>query len=273
MTMLRINHVRHRCLIMVSGSLISTVANRNRLLPSTAIRAARAFFQPVASNPYENDQSLEYSFRARRFARVQSLLDDIMREKEHVEILDMGGTETYWRIGREFIRRHRSRLHITLINPQEQTVSDRDLFSASRESAVDPQLMAERRFDLVHSNSVIEHVGSWSEFELFARNTRRLAPRYFVQTPNFWFPYEPHFRFPGFQYLPKRLRAELLTRFQLGFFDRIGSLEEAREIVHYHRLLSTREMATLFPDGEVVHEKWMGVNKSIMAIRSEPPLT
>lgn len=235
-----------------------------------AIRAARSFIQPVASNPYDDERSLEFQFRSRRFARVQTLLLDIMRDKGRVEILDLGGTETYWHIGRDFIREHRSRLHITLLNNQHQVVSDRGLFSTRRESAIDPGLLQEQRFDLVHSNSVIEHVGAWREFELFADNVRRLAPRYFVQTPNFWFPYEPHFRFPGFQYLPRRARAELLMRYRLGFFNRVASLEEAMDIVHHHRLLSTREMTKLFPDAQMHHEKWIGTSKSIMAVRSRP---
>ena len=130
--------------------------------------------------------------------------------------------------------------------------------------------MKDHHFDLVHSNSVIEHVGSWPDFETFARNVRRLAPRYFVQTPNYWFPYEPHFRFPGFQYLPRLVRAALLNQFELGFFSRVDTTEEALHIVDHHRLLSSREMSTLFPDSEIHHEVWKGFRKSLMAIRSQP---
>lgn len=238
------------------------------MLPPSACNLARSLIFPLREDPYDNRDSLEFRFRARRFEKVRALIEDILAEKGSARILDLGGTETYWRIGQEFLNEHRSRLQITLLNPQPQFISDKLLFVASQESATNPGLLDVQRFDLVHANSVIEHVGDWPEFEIFARNVRRLAPRYFVQTPNYWFPYEPHYRFPGFQYLPSTLRAKLLMHFELGFFSQIESFDEALDVVHHHRLLSTREMATLFPDGIIHRERWMGFDKSIMAIRS-----
>lgn len=222
---------------------------------------------PRRADPYTNAKSLEFGFRARRFAHIRRLIEDILAERGYAEILDLGGTETYWKIGADFIRGNRDRLRFTVVNTEPQEVADAGLFEFVEESAADPGLFPGRQFDLVHSNSVIEHVGDWANMEAFAVNARRLAPRYYVQTPNYWFAYEPHFRFAGFQYLPKRVRAALIMRFALGFFQRIGSLEEAMDIIHHHRLLSTREMAGLFPDGRIVHEKIAGLNKSIIAIR------
>ena len=222
---------------------------------------------PVKADPYSNSQSIEFRFRARRFAHVQRLIETILSERGRADIIDLGGTETYWRIGADFIRANRHRLSITLVNPDPQAIQDREVFSFREGSATDRALYADRSFDLVHSNSVIEHVGDWRDFEDFAANARRLAPRYYIQTPNYWFPYEPHFRCPGFQYLPAAARARLIMRFSLGFFRRIAERAEADDIIRHHRLLSTREMAALFPDGHVFHEKAFGLNKSVIATR------
>jgi hypothetical protein len=222
-------------------------------------------------DPYSNSRSIEFRFRIKRFAHVQRLIEAAITERGRADILDLGGTETYWRIGADFIRANRHRLSITMINPEPQPVSDRDIFSFREGSATDRALYADHSFDLIHSNSVIEHVGSWQAFEDFAANARRLAPRYYVQTPNHWFPYEPHFRFAGFQYLPAEMRTRLIMRFSLGFFRRIDNRAEADDIIRHHRLLSTREMRGLFPDAEVFHEKAFGLNKSIIAMRDRAP--
>jgi hypothetical protein len=111
--------------------------------------------------------------------------------------------------------------------------------------------------------------GPHGDMEMFAWNVRRLAPRYYVQTPNFWFPYEPHFRFPGFQYLPVSLRTHLIMAASLGFFPRITDRSQAREIVRTHQLISGRRMRELFPDATISFEKFWGLNKSVIAIREK----
>lgn len=230
-----------------------------------------ALFRPTA-DPYADKASLEFRFRARRFAQVRSLIDAVIAERGFCRIVDLGGTEKYWLIGEDFIRAHRTRLSIALVNNESGSVHDRGLFEFVHASATDPHLFAGRNFDLVHSNSVIEHVGRWPDMQAFAANVRRLAPRYFIQTPNYWFPYEPHFRFPGFQYLPESARRALIMRYALGFFRRIEHHAEARDIIEHHRLLGSRQMSRLFPDARVTFEKVAGLNKSIMATRSEAPV-
>ena len=225
---------------------------------------------PVRDDPYRNRASIEFGFRSKRFEAVRRLIEASIAEKGSADILDLGGTETYWLVGEDFIRANRSRLRITMVNTETVEIDQKGLFEFVLGSATDPDLFRGRRFDIVHSNSVIEHVGIWRDMQAFAANTRRLAPRYYVQTPNYWFPYEPHFRTPGFQYLPERVRAALIMRFSLGFFDRVADRAVADDIIYHHRLLSTRQMRTLFPDAGVSHEKFARLNKSIIAVRDRP---
>src|SRR6266705_2619166 len=45
----------------------------------------------------------------------------------------------------------------------------------------------DRAFDVVFSNAVIEHVGTFEKQAEFAEECRRVGRGYFVQTPNKWF--------------------------------------------------------------------------------------
>ncbi|WP_295810673.1 SAM-dependent methyltransferase [uncultured Nitratireductor sp.] len=222
---------------------------------------------PGKKSPYKDPQSLEFNFRTKRFQNVRPLIEDALAEKRQVRILDLGGTEEYWKIGAEFLKENRHQIKITLLNLEAEQVEDNGMFEALSGDAADPALFAGEAFDLVHSNSVIEHVGSWERMGQFARNTKRLSKRYFVQTPNYWFPFEPHFRMPGFQYLPKATKIALVRRFQLGFFPRTPDRAEACDLVEHNTLISTRQMRRLFDDGHIMLEKFAFLNKSIMAMR------
>ena len=122
-------------------------------------------------------------------------------------------------------------------------------------------------FDIVHSNSVIEHLGGPGLRLAFAAEVRRLAPSYFVQTPNFWFPVEPHFMFPVIHWLPEGLRADLLARMPLGIYRRAESRGDALRAVRAICLLTRRQMAELFPDGRILTERLALLPKSLVAVR------
>jgi SAM-dependent methyltransferase len=117
---------------------------------------------------------------------------------------------------------------------------------------------ADAEFPLAFSSSVIEHIPKELQ-PAFASEIRRVSDRYYVQTPNRWFPIEPHYQFPLFQFFPERLQRWLNARFTLGWREK-GSWEEAN-------LLSAGDLRRLFPDGEVHREKFLGLTKSLMFVR------
>lgn len=125
---------------------------------------------------------------------------------------------------------------------------------------------ADDEFDLVYANSVIEHVGGLHDQRNMAEEVRRVGRHHFIQTPNYWFPIEPHFLAPGFQYWPRRLRAWSITKWDLGpygtgTFDMDGAYECIDEV----RLLRRRELESLFPGSVLWEEKVLGLVKSFVA--------
>ncbi|WP_375461788.1 class I SAM-dependent methyltransferase [uncultured Enterovirga sp.] len=204
------------------------------------------------------------AFRRRRFAAFLALVDDVVRERGRCRVLDLGGGVSYW-LGLEQAWRDRP-VHVTLVNLASEPVPDGRFESLAGDACSLPDY-PDDAFDIVHSNSVIEHVGSWSNKKRMAAEVRRLAPRYFVQTPNYWFPIEPHFRTPAIHWLPRPWQRRLVMRSALGFHPRAESLDEADRILADASLLDGREMAELFPDGRILRERFCGLTKSLIAIR------
>jgi hypothetical protein len=122
----------------------------------------------------------------------------------------------------------------------------------------------DQEFDVVFSNSVIEHVGTFADQQAMASEVRRVGRRYFVQTPNKYFPIEPHFLVPGFQFLPVRLRAGWLARRRIGWYPKAASYEAALAEVTQIRLLSLSEFQRLFPEGQLFRERFFGLTKSFV---------
>lgn len=118
---------------------------------------------------------------------------------------------------------------------------------------------ADGEFPVVFSNSVIEHIPRALQ-PAFAAEVRRVGRRYFVQTPNRYFPVEPHYQLPLFQFLPGRVQRALNRRFSLGWREK-GHWEEIN-------LLSARDLRRLFPDGELRRERLFGMTKSLMMVRA-----
>lgn len=223
------------------------------------------------ADPYLSTNTLESRFRSRRFEIFRPLLEAALAEKEFVEIVDLGGTEIYWNIARDFLDSHRGRIRITLVNLEHVEVKDHTLFRSLIGDACDPDLFEDNSFDFVHSNSVIEHVGDWSRVEMFAGNVLRLGKRHYVQTPNFWFPLEPHFRMFAYQWLPVWLRTWMLTRWNLGFYAREPDWNKALDVVRSINLLNNGEMQRLFAGSVSRRERIAGLAKSNLVLGTTYP--
>jgi SAM-dependent methyltransferase len=82
---------------------------------------------------------------------------------------------------------------------------------------------ADGEFDLVYCSSVIEHVAP-SRREAFAAELRRVGRGWFVQTPAFSFPVEPHALLPFAHWLPVALRKRYWRLGAAGGWEEISLL-------------------------------------------------
>jgi hypothetical protein len=106
----------------------------------------------------------------------------------------------------------------------------------------------DQAFDVTFANSVIEHINTLEGQARFAREIQRTGRRFFVQTPNRWFPIEPHYLLPGFHFLPVAVQRWLHTHFNIGTmrkWDPFGAI----------RLMTRRELQHLFPTATLVPER------------------
>lgn len=213
----------------------------------------------------ENPDSLSNRLRQRRFAAFEELLAAAhARGAAPVRVLDVGGNHYFWEqrglAGDE-------RYHFTTLDLGPQPAQKHANVVPVRGDATAMAEYADNSFDIVFSNSVIEHVGSRDAQLAMAKEVQRLAPAYYVQTPNYWFPIEPHFLAPGWQWLPRSLRIAIVRRRKVGHIGPLPSIGDAAAAVDEIRLLKRSDMQRFFPDAELTYERVGGVTKSFVAIR------
>ena len=124
-----------------------------------------------------------------------------------------------------------------------------------------PTSIRQDEFDLVYSNSVIEHVGGHQRSLKFAEQVHALADFHWIQTPWRYFPIEPHWVCPGFQFLPIPARVRLARRWPMGCYRDAESLSDPIGTVLSVNLLSITEMHRYFPSSLLVRERVSGADE------------
>ena len=191
--------------------------------------------------------------RLRRFARTFGVCGS-------TTVLDLGGDEYYWH----------------WLSPcPTVTVANLEARDLRRDAM--PWVQADGRllpfedgtFDVVYCNSVIEHLPDEPSRDAMAREIARVGRGYCVQTPNRWFPVEAHTLTPGFHFLPRSWQVRLARNFTVwGWLQRPGR-DEARGFVENTQLLAEKDMHRAFPDATIERERFLGLTKSISAIRKQ----
>lgn len=199
------------------------------------------------------------NMRKKRIALFESLISHLSRP---LHILDVGGEERFW----EIVGLVDEDAKILLYNVTPSEVKYSTLTSMVGD-ARDMRQFTDKQFQIVFSNSVIEHVGTYAQQQQMAEEVKRVGERYYVQTPNRYFPIEPHFLFPFFQFLPLSVRIFLVTHFNVGWRGRISDKQEALQAVKEIRLLTESELKYLFPGANIYKEKFFGLTKSFIVYK------
>jgi hypothetical protein len=168
---------------------------------------------------------------------------ELMRVTASTTVLDVGGTPDIWALAPV-------RPRVVFLNePREEarsTVHADGCRLPFRDGA----------FDVVFSNSVIEHVGDASRQKQFASEVARVGRGYWIQTPNRRFPVELHLLTPFVHWLPRRWQRWIVPRFTVwSLLVRTTADRRAFFLEHYLsqvRLLSSEELGRLFPSAKVL---------------------
>ncbi|KXK61052.1 hypothetical protein AWW66_15600 [Micromonospora rosaria] len=202
------------------------------------------------------------SFGARRRARRAAWLSRTFPDLADMDILDLGGRVENWT--RVPVRP--KRVHVVNLEPLPTELPE--WAEADHADACElPTAIRARRYDLVFSNSVLEHVGGYERRRRMAEAVRDLAPAYWVQTPYRYFPVEPHWVAPGMQFLPLPARVFVARKWPLAY-NPGKPYELAMKQVLNTELIGRAEMRYLFPDAAIRGERLLGMTKSLIAVRT-----
>ena len=216
-----------------------------------------------------------YSTRAR--AKRAALLTKHIKLKPEDRVLDLGGgTGSHFH---SIFPDHRKVIIADVLEDDLKLAREEYGYETVQLPDGDETLpFGDKELDVVFCSSVLEHVTGpkdeveWTKdgahFEAvgrkhqwaFAGEIRRIAKRYYVQTPYRYFIIESHSWLPGIiVFLPRPVLVHLL-RFMNKFWPKQTSPD--------WRLLTMGEFSQMFPDAKIEREKSLGFVKSLMAIKA-----
>ncbi len=213
--------------------------------------------------------SLSNRMRSRRFRLFERLTAPLLESLSRpLRIVDLGGTAGFWKHRGWADRRD---IQITTVNHESVAVGHANIRAIAGD-VTDLGHLAADSFDIAFSNSVIEHLYTPHRQAAMADHLRRLAPAFWLQTPNYWFPMEPHFHVVGWQWMPIGVRKTVIRNRRCGWRGPCPDAEAADAAVREVRLLTRRQLGRLFPDARITAERFGGLVKSWIVHAGFPPV-
>jgi len=191
-----------------------------------------------------------------RGARMR-LFIKIMKPVEGMKIIDLGGQTDIW----DYVE---VPLKITCLNLPGIAMINYETHHDIKYVEGDACDMPNFKFgdfDMVYSNSVIEHVGNIEKRTQFADEVKRLSNNYWIQTPCKGFPIEAHTGMPFWWYYPSWLKKYLINRWSI-------KLPAWTEMVKTTTFVNKEELKTMLPNSDIRTE-WFIFPKSIIVYSNE----
>lgn len=201
-------------------------------------------------------------FRRKRLAELLKIYPNL----ENYSVLDVGGRPFMWDLLKEFHGVAPKRL-VLLNTPSEKLLPESENYTVKIADGC--HLPYENdSFDLVFSNSVIEHVGNKEEMTQFSRECDRVGKHIYIQTPNRWFPVDAHLGVAFIHWLPRPLYKKLCF-LSLRYPFTINNPAEKKNFdleFETTRLLTLGQLKRLFPGNRIVPEKFLFFVKSFVVV-------
>jgi methyltransferase family protein len=193
---------------------------------------------------------------------------------QNAAIIDLGGND-----GGQVARLFPHWKNVTVCDVSEAALAKARArgFATIRADATEGIPAVDRQFDLCFCSSVIEHItgpkaearsmSSGRDFRAvallhqsaFATEIRRISGAYFVQTPHPLFPIESHTWLPALILLLPRAWMLALVKFTNNFWPKKAAPD--------WNLLTRKDLARMFPEAEIVTERFLGLPKSLIVIQ------
>jgi SAM-dependent methyltransferase len=203
-------------------------------------------------------------------ARKLELFDKIMNPTSPMKLLDVGAqihpdnNEV-----RQLIDIYPWKDNISVVNISAEHIATIKRYYPQIEAVVGDACelpWPDKSFDVVYSNAVIEHLGSFEKQKRMAAEIMRVGKRWFVTTPNRWFPFEFHMRLPLVTWL-----------FGDGYL-RIGNIISYNHLRGRYmigvkrsdlRLMSASELRKCFPGSNIIKQRVTFMAETLIAVGGE----
>ncbi len=201
-------------------------------------------------------------FRRKRLAELLRIYPNL----ENYSVLDVGGRPFMWDLLKEFYDVAPKQL-VILNTPSEHLLPESENYTVKIADGCNLPYENDS-FDLVFSNSVIEHVGKKEEMTQFSRECDRVGKNIYIQTPNRWFPVDAHLGVAFIHWLPRPLYKKLCF-LSLRYPFTINNPSEKKNFdleFETTRLLTRGQLKRLFPDNRILPEKFLFFVKSFVVV-------